>query len=231
MRKWWPRDAKWLQAHPDCGSSHSLKECPPVSYPHPPQRGAPTVMFNNHSKIGAPFTSPPLALSPHLEGPGIITIESETSPQFSYHGTPTPCSDCWRKASRDYPALSFPSQNLTPHVQCCPRKLFGRTQPKPPTDLTQHGSPHQCILAPLASQTSQGPFNETPFSPGLERSEGEMTEHGAPPTPLHSILYNEPWGGGTLLPILEPTPPVMICPPGSSEEMVQEPSTEACPLL
>ena len=112
MRKWWPRDAKWLQAHPDCGSPHSLKECPPVCYPHPPQKGAPTVMFNNHSKIGVPFTSPPLALSPHLEGPGIITIESETSPQFLYHGTPIPCSDCWRKASRDYPSLSFPSQNL-----------------------------------------------------------------------------------------------------------------------
>ena len=53
-------------------------------------------------------------------------------------------------------------------------------------------SPHQCILAPLASQTLQGPLSDTPFSPGLERSENEMTEPGAPPTPLYSSLYNEP---------------------------------------
>lgn len=134
-----------MQAHPDCGSPHSLKECPPVSYPHPPQRRAPTIIFNNHSKIGAPFTSPPLTLSPHLEGPGIVTTEFETSPQFFLMVPPLPAQTVGRRHHRIILPCHFPlrtSHHCTPtppDVQCCLRKLFGRTQPKPPTDLTQHG--------------------------------------------------------------------------------------------
>ena len=68
-------------------------------------------MFNNHSKIGASFTSPPLALSPHLEGPGIVTIEFETSLQFFLMVTLLPAQTVGR---RHHGIILFSSQNLTP---------------------------------------------------------------------------------------------------------------------
>ena len=134
-----------MQAHPDCESSHSLNGCPPVSYPHPPQRRAPIIMLNNHSKISVSFTSPPLALSPHLEGPGIVTIEFETSPQFFLVVPQLPAQTVGRRHHGIILPHRFPlrtSHHCTPtppDVQCCLKKLFGRTQLKPPTDLAQHG--------------------------------------------------------------------------------------------
>lgn len=68
-------------------------------------------MLNNHSKTGAPFTGPPLTLSPHLEGPGIVTIEFETSLQFFLMVTLLPAQTVGR---RHHGIILFSSQNLTP---------------------------------------------------------------------------------------------------------------------
>lgn len=163
----------------DCGDTLTVRtsftECPQVSYPYPPRKRAPAIMSNNLSEIGEPFISLPLTLPPHLEGAEIVTIEFGTGPQVLYFllMVPTTCSDCWKKASRDCPAPLFPSQNLTwpfvPHPKPTFRAASGNYlaeyNPNLPLTWLSLAWPPQRTLAPLGSQTLQGPLNDTPFSP------------------------------------------------------------------
>lgn len=173
-------------------------------YP-PPQRRAPTIILNNHSKPGAPFTGL-LTLSPRLKCPGIVTIESETSLQFFLMVT-LPCSDCWKKGIMH--CLCFPSESHTTVPQ--PHLMFSAASGNylAEHNSTSHwlgpsvASPHQCILAPPLLARLYGDYWVThPFRSGeiREWDDSLSTTH---PFVLYSLQWTMMWRDSS--PILELT--------------------------